>query len=203
MTYAALAVSVLLLVSACAGGGDGATSATDALTSVAAPSPVGEVDPAPPDVATPRPAGSGGGAVTQEEADEAIRRSGSADVAVAVTGPGVAQPGPIAVTVTFTVKDKVLVVAPTIEVVFSEGIEFAELPDECELLEGAVTCLLANFLQHPTNDVPDPFDFVLPLEVTSVSGEVTVTATATSRDNPLDNDPDPTNNIAIHTIVVG
>jgi len=203
MRYTAFAVSALLLVSACADRGNGGTPASDAVTSVAAPSPAGEGDQAPLDVATSTQAGSGGGAVTQEEADEANRRSGSADVAVAVAGTVVAQPGPIGVTGTFTVKDKVLVVTPTIEIVFSDGIRFAELPAECELVEGAATCLLANFLQHPTNDVPDPFDFVLPLEVTAVSGEVTVTVTATSRDNPVDNDPDPSNNIAIHTIVVG
>jgi len=204
MRYTAFAVSALLLVSACADGENSGVLAAETAIPAATPSPDDELDQAPPDAATPTPSSSGGGAMTREEADEANRRSGSADVAVSVAGSAeVSESGEVQVTATVTVSDRRTLVAPTVEVVLSEGIDFAKMPDECELLDGAVTCLVANFLVHPTNSVPDPFDFVLPLQVTAVSGEVTVTVTATSRDNPLDNDPDPTNNIAVHTIVVG
>jgi len=141
---------------------------------------------------------------TDEQFAELQAATGRADVAVSLAGPTeVGGPGMLTVTATYEVLDKRLVVLPTIEITLTGAVEFATVPSVCVVTAPTVTCELADFLVHPTNNTPDPVTLDLPLTITGTTGEVTITAVATSEDNPVSNDPDPANNTAVHTTAVG
>lgn len=90
--------------------------------------------------------------------------------------------------------DEDFVNAPIVEV-FIEGVTIVDLPAGCTATADGMRCAVAPSLLSPSGAVPTDAALLEFVVVPDGSGGATsVRLVATSLDNPVDNDPDPTNN---------
>ena len=84
---------------------------------------------------------------------------------------------------------------PSVDVTLTD-FEIAELPSDCVPTETGFTCTLAGSVVPAQSTPPptEPVTWEIELTASSEASVSSVDIVATSKDNPLDNDPDPTNN---------
>ncbi len=101
--------------------------------------------------------------------------------------------GQVEVTVSVRSLDKESVIVPRVELVLTPGVSVGPVPQGCEFNGSGLVCILPELFSGgrvPTD--PQSVDVVLLVDAGAVDSAVTMTVT--SPDNPLSNDPDPTNN---------
>jgi len=207
-------VAVALLAASC--GSDGAVPATieplDAPATIEpldAPTTIDLDAPTTIDLDAPQP---GDDTVDDDfpEVEEDIAASrleaGRADLRLeVVAAPAVAAPGDqVVVTVVVTSVDQDFVNAPTVVATLPAGLAAGALPAECAVEGAEVRCRVALSILSESGAVPvsaDPFDIELVVEA-SASGTLVVPLAVESLDNPVANDPDPSNNVVEVSISV-
>ena len=168
--------------------GENADIANDTTSAVSSEPPATTQDRQP--TSTVIDGGDDVGMVETEEQAEAQARIGSrADVAVD------AELENSVLSIDVFGVDVAQLFGPSVDVTLTD-FRIAELPPDCVPTETGFTCTLAGSVA-PAQSTPPPTEAVtwmIQLIAAPEASSSSVDIVATSRDNPLDNDPDPTNN---------
>ena len=162
--------------------------ANDTISAVSSEPPA--TAPIPQPTSTVFDGGDDFGMVETEEQAEAQARIGSrADVAVdAELESGV-------LTINVFGVDVPQLFVPSVDVTLTD-FEVVGLPSDCIPTETGFTCTLAGSVTPAQSTPPptEPVTWIIELTASPEATSSSVDIVATSQDNPLDNDPDPTNN---------
>jgi hypothetical protein len=128
---------------------------------------------------------------------------GRADLELTATATPITG-GTAELTLEFALLDKQTLVDPTVTFDLPTGVTMPTPPDGCEPADQQLVCTLTDYYTTmptgPGEPPGGPLQLTVALQVDDGTEEPTVTLTATSEANNLDNDPDPTNNVVELTL---
>lgn len=146
-------------------------------------------------------------AMDDDDAEAAILDIDGRDLEVMAEADPVGDDGSTTIRAALRSLDRGTIFEPTLVIAAPEGVAFPNLPNECTLVGAELRCVLVGYFDQGTTRLDElfPTDW-LPLEIDvrvdpAVDGSRQLTVTAISRRNGLDNDPDPTNNVATLSLV--
>jgi len=138
------------------------------------------------------------GAQTEAEANEANQAVGSTDLESRAEVQELQPNGDYAIVASLRALDRTNILEPTLTFDLPLKAEpLAPLPSECilEPESRSITCLMPDYLPDENRAPTEWIGLTVTVKVDSgTAGTKTVAVTATSLDNPVTNDPDPTNN---------
>jgi len=131
------------------------------------------------------------GMVQEGEEDDLAAAFNRADLEVSAVASDPVD-GVVTLTAMLRSLDKPDLREPTITFTLGEGLSVVSLADECSQVGVVIECVPAAFVTGPTPS--DPVTSSIEVEVVDGAEGGSVGVVATSRRNPVSNDPDPTNN---------
>jgi len=137
------------------------------------------------------------GMVQEGEEDELEANFNRADLEISASTSDPVD-GVVTLTAMLRSLDKPDLREPTITFTLSEGLSVVSLADECSQSDLVIECVPTSFVTGPTPS--DPVTSSIVVEVAEGAEDASVSVVATSRRNPVSNDPDPTNNTTTLTL---